>query len=125
MSKFKFRAWYKPHLDEGVVEMFEQVEIDHELYFVSSKDKDVKYKFYIPFIDDDWIVEPWTELKDKDGQEIYVGDLVKEYWQKVPSAVVYNNGISGFYDPYGIFHYLYITSDLVSIIGNIHEGERK
>ena len=57
MNNFKFRAYYKPHLDKGIVEMFEQVERDNKLYFVSSLNNEVIYDFYIPFIDDDWLVE--------------------------------------------------------------------
>lgn len=136
MNQFKFRAWYKPHLEQGIVEMFEQVEIDHELFFVSSKDKDVKYKFYIPFIDDDWIVEQWTGLYEKDVVEIYGGDIVKgEYIKDVFDEDGDDHPVVGWIEMYyGMFvvgnkDEYFPLSNLVQSsiirIGNIHEGKRK
>lgn len=93
MNKSKFRAWFKPHLDKGIVEMFEQVEIDHELFFVSSKNKEVKYRFDIPFMDDDWLVEQETGRYDKNGAEICDIESIKKDFDVVEKALKRNEPV--------------------------------
>lgn len=82
----KFRAWYKPDVNtkDGLLP-FEQKMIDGKLYFVYE---DIKYRFEVPFMDKDWIVEEiehveeyisWPEFVRILGRDEYgmVEDLYK------------------------------------------------
>ena len=77
MGKRIFRAWYKEDIRLGQPLLFEQKEIDAELWFVCSTDSSIKYPFYIPFLDDDWIIQEPVGINDIKGVPIFEGDIVK------------------------------------------------
>jgi len=119
MREIKFRIWCD-YLKEYLIlkgERFYYEPLNEEHIKLIADDK----KYFIG--GDSFVLEQYTGLKDKSGVEIYEGDLVKEYWQKEPSIIVYFNGAYGFFDSYNNFHHLSITNELVSIVGNIHDKE--
>ena len=66
---------------------------------------------------EDCIFEQYTGLKDKNGKEIYEGDIVK-LWDREPELVVWDNLI-GAYDP---LSWEIFDTDECEVIGNIHEN---
>ena len=69
------------------------------------------------FMPDADVIEQYTGLKDKNGKEIYEGDIVK-LWDREPELVVWDNLI-GAYDP---LSWETFDTDECEVVGNIHEN---
>lgn len=99
-------------------------------------------KFVTLFLNDGFRVEAlenvmllqYTGLKDKDGKEIYEGDLVNNF-NCGPNTVVFENGAFGYvinndedlhyfvsFAGNDNFRWLYNSSDRIEVIGNIYEN---
>ena len=106
MRELKFRAWWKDtkRLLDG-----------DEWYMTCSGAKHLHYAVR-SYNDDDFIIEQYTGLKDKNGKEIYEGDIAK-LWDREPELVVWDNLI-GAYDP---LSWETFDTDECEVVGNIHE----
>ena len=121
MRTMKFRVWDKEeerYLDEtqlaGITPDGKSILFIEDFDEVCSLD-----------IEDIFIIEPSTGLKDKNGKEIYENDIVKmPEWQVEPRYEVVKYNKAGF-DPFqeGCFECMSPDGDDVEVIGNIHENK--
>jgi len=114
MRELKFRAW-----DKSVEHLYEvQTLIDGGdaigRYVLNGEMR------YIHLCADEIIVEQYTGLKDKNGKEIYEGDVLESTWNGDKAVVVWNN-VEGEWEHYADFN-AYSKYGGSVVIGNIHEN---
>jgi len=117
MREIKFKAWYKAKKD------FIRLEIDTILNLANG-DKTVKLDTY----NNQVVFLQYTGLKDKNGVEIYEGDVLRfdsslEYHKTVfrKGAFQIDSISSGFTSDY---HYYLgnVNLSIIEVIGNIYEN---
>ena len=114
MRELKFRAWYKSEkkMIYNIQNEFEErIELGMDCFSDYLKN-------------DDFIVEQYTGIKDKNSKEIYEGDIVSKHNSDTKGvvkqvkdgqwAIYWDNVPDGYY-------VLFKYSNLCEVIGNIHE----
>ena len=125
MRELKFRAWkmHNGKLRRCVFSPFNILNYAHrhpEAPVLHNQDvNDIR-----DFMPDADVIEQYTGLKDKNGKEIYIGDVVRKNYGDIIGKIVQNP--SGEYRIawIGIFggeSVLYDKRSLCEVIGNIHE----
>lgn len=109
MKELKFRAWDGKKMIEDVIPASETSII--ELFEYEWQETEVK------------TVEQYTGLKDKNGKEIFEGDLVAYEKDNIASVRFEYGGFYPFVEPYNDFGCP--SGKEVEVIGNIHESNMK
>ena len=124
MREIKFRAWYK--LDDPPL-LFEMELVPNDDGYFINKKNNIIYSIESPFIDEDFILEQFTGLYDKNGKEIYEGDIVGEFFGVKNQVVDWSVSFDGDGFPSSGFcvedYATYKIGEISGIvIGNIHEN---
>lgn len=114
MRELKFRGWSNEydHYCSGL-------QYDSDFGWEGILESEFEYQ-----TDPEPLVELYTGLKDKNGKEIYVGDILMNILGLV-YIVSFDNGFTKFTSldgSYGALVQQYIDETEVHIIGNIHEN---
>lgn len=131
MRELKFRVWDKKYSEwiESSYNNNKYIPIDGWCKVVNIAHDDVSYEKW--WIDDEYEssrieIMQYTWLKDKNGKEIYEGDIVQcsQKWQIMLWKVVFKDGMFWWEFEKSWFSYLYGVIDKFKweVIGNIHEN---
>lgn len=119
MRELKFRAWCK--VDKKML-----FDADPFALHVSGSNEPLLAKTHK---NEDCIFEQYTGLKDKNGKEIYEGDIVLVANKGLtPYDVIYREGDCSFVaNNEALMDYFHLFSDMskcYDVIGNIHENSK-
>lgn len=116
----KFRAWLKE--EKRMTDVHEMSFIDGEVYFISDITGFYAYE--------EFKLMQSTGLKDKNGKEIYEGDIVKfsiddGFYYGVDETVSVRYHLGAFYVVNDLAEYLIsdINTNKIEVVGNIWEEE--
>ena len=120
MREIKFRAWDIER--EGYIQGFNMV--NYHGYFNKGIKKSI-YRYQTEWDEEKYILEQYTGLKDKNGKEIYEGDVLsaEERWFK--PIVGFENGcfvVANLGPSTSLYDFLEKSHEDFNVIGNIHEN---
>ena len=134
MREYKFKAWHKA---EKVMCDVSIINFDKGAFLLGVKkgEDEIGDKYFVEapsggrFCNfDEFDLMQYTGLKDKNGKEIYEGDILKGYGSAIKRFVVsFSNGSFELYHNFGkwgLLSRMFEIEELpVEIIGNIYENK--
>ena len=125
MKELKFRAWLKNYNCYADVLGFEQ----GRLFVQFQSGERSQHRLYVPI--EDCILEQYTDLKDKNGKEIYEGDILGGIWEsgfiswceKCKQLQCHSADIGCMACSGDVYWYELAEDDgKLEVIGNVHEN---
>ena len=115
MREIKFRAWDK-----------ENKRWSNELFIIGGKIKIDKLLPIYKAENNEWV--QWTGLLDKNGKEIYEGDIIKDPYNAIAkvkfNAIGWEPWINGVNLPFAGYPPFSSPEEMVEVIGNIYESPK-
>jgi hypothetical protein len=118
MRQIRFRAWHE-NMKQYFLNLF--IDFSGNIGVWNNEESEIDFSLY-PFL----VLEQFTGLLDKNGKEIYEGDILKSDTYKVVWVIFWNDTSARLEvkDANGLLpaELCYINLQIHYVIGNIHEN---
>lgn len=122
MREVKYRLWCKER--QEMIDIRKMYFEDGKLTAISCVDHDSNFEYFTE--DNDHVLMQYTGLKDKNGREIYEGDILhiktKKGYEHIGNIGVIRMSHTAYVVGTSTGEYLVVYCDELEVIGNIYEN---